>query len=56
MVNGVTRRKYTFMLGKTPVTHLEKFMFSPVRLYMILHLKLLQFSNLDVTQENIHEF
>lgn len=44
------------MPGKTPATHLEEFMFSPVCLYMILHLKLLQFSNLDVTQEKVHEF
>lgn len=31
-------------------------MFSPVCLYMILYLELLQFTNLDVTQEYIHEF
>lgn len=56
MVNRATLRTYTFTPGKTPVTHLEEFTFSLVCLYMILHLKLLQFSNLDVTQELIHEF
>lgn len=41
---GLPLRTYTFTPGKTPVTHLEEFTFSLVCLYMILHLKLLQFS------------
>lgn len=56
VVNRATLRTYTSTPGKTPVTHLEEFTFSLVCLYMILHLKLLQFSNLDATQELIHEF